>query len=204
MFDIDVIAKEEALRRFGLNPCLHIPVAARDLNSITRYIGSIECELSKKGTNNAFLVSTPPVCDIDTRLPVWEMDRSKFFHCTQQVWVHVDYNNYLYAYKKALPSENLSGLVLDHVMNRRIARLKHFKYLRLIPVSKSVNTSSAYSEKIGVEYHKTESMQKLHLNSLKNIQYADFCDIVKILNIKPGGGVMGTVNDLQYLVDIPR
>jgi len=202
MKEIDHIAKFEVERKFVLPSCLHLPVAARDKASLSKYIGDIIDELSRTKTDNAFLVNVPSPTEIDNRLPIWENENSFILNKELQVWVNVDYKNYRAAYKRAFPDEVLESLVLDHIMNRRAARLKGFKYLRIVPVSRAVNSSSAFSENWGVAYNKTESMKKVNAKELKNIQYADLTDIVKMLNIKPGGGIMETVNIAQKLVDI--
>lgn len=204
MLEIDMLAKEEATRRFGLHPSLHFPVAARDKKAIEKYIGEIKVELSKKGTDRAFLVSVPERHDREMHLPLWQLERSSVLCPELQVWVHVDFSGYRRAYKKALPAESIKGMVMGHVLNRNVARLKLFRYVRLLPITREVNSSSAFSEKWAIEYHSTTEMQKQHTESLKNIQYADLSDIVMMLNILPGGGVMGTVNDAQYLVDFPK
>lgn len=204
MKEIDPIAKFEVEKKFVLPTCLHLPVAVGDKLSLTKYIGDIVCELSRSDTNNAFLMFVPPPSEIDKRLPIWKIENSYILNKELQVWVNVDYNNYRAAYKKAFPAEDLNSLVLDHIMNRRTARLKGFKYVRIVPVSRAVNSSSAFSEKWGVALNKTESMKKVNTQKLKNLQYADLTDIVKMLNIKPGGGVMETVNIAQKLVDIEK
>lgn len=72
MMKIDAVAKFEVERKFVLPPCLHLPIAAKHKLSISDYIGEIECELSRQGTNNAFLVSVPKSSRINRRLPIWE------------------------------------------------------------------------------------------------------------------------------------
>ena len=47
----------------------------------------------------------------------------------------------------------MKGFFIDHILNRRVARLKGFYYLRVIPVSPGVNTSSGgVTENYGFEY----------------------------------------------------
>jgi hypothetical protein len=36
------------------------------------------------------------------------------------------------------------------------------------------------------------------------VQYADLADIVKMLNLEGGGGLMDIVNEAQRLVDLPK
>lgn len=203
MKEVDPIALDEALHRFGLLPCVHFPVAARDRPSLEKYVGKIEAELSRKNSEKAFLVSVIASCEKDMRLPIWQLERAAVIQRELQVWVHVDYNNYRRAYRKAFPDDVVDGMIMGHVINRNVARLKHFKYVRMLPITRAVNSSSAFSEKWAMEYHSSPEMQKRHKESAKNIQYADLSDISMMLNIMPGGGVMDAVNDAQYLVDVP-
>ena len=73
-------------------------------------------------------------------------------------------------------------------MNRRVARLKGFRYLRIVPISREANSSSGgLSEKWAVAYHGTPDMVATNKRLGTLIQYADLADIVKMLNIKTGG-----------------
>ena len=120
---------------------------------------------------------------------------------TRQVWVDVDDRAYRRAYATAFPEQELSGLVLDHVMNRRVARLKGFRYLRIVPISRAANSSSGgLSEKWAVAYHSTPHMVAINRTAGTFIQHADLADIVKMLNLKAGGSLQDAVNDAQTLV----
>jgi hypothetical protein len=89
-------------------------------------------------------------------------------------------------------------------MNRRVARLKGFRYLRIVPISRTANSShGSLSEECGVDYHSSPRMRKLNRTSKAVVQYADLCDIVKMLNMEGGGSFMQNVNDAQKLVDLP-
>ena len=90
-------------------------------------------------------------------------------------------------------------------MNRRVARLKGFKYLRIVPVSRAVNSShGSLSEKWALEYHSSPKMLKLNEASQAVVQYADLSDIVKMINMEGGGSLMESVNEAQKLVDLPN
>ena len=90
-------------------------------------------------------------------------------------------------------------------MNRRVARLKGFKYLRVVPVSRAVNSShGSLSENWAVEYHGSPRMVKLNKASHALVQYADLSDIVKMINREGGGSLMEIVNEAQKLVDLPN
>jgi hypothetical protein len=124
----------------GLPSCLFLPIAARDLNSIQCYVGKIVRTLSET-RKNAFLVQGNEPERLDRSLPIWDIPRATLLHQVKQVWVHVDYQYYRKAYMRAFPNEQLTDLVLDHILNRRVARLKGFNYLRIVPIDRPVNSS---------------------------------------------------------------
>lgn len=205
MILVDEFARALATERFGLPLCLHLPIAARDEAAIHSHIGQV-VEVIVSGTPpRALLVETAPPVELDVTLPIWGLPEAWVLHRSPQLWVHVDFDGYRRAYAKAFPAEDLQDRVLDHVMNRRVARLKDFKYLRLIPVSRAANSSSGgLSEKWAVEYHGSEEMRAKHLANPARIQYADLADIVKMLSQKTGGSLQDPVNDAQALVRPPR
>jgi hypothetical protein len=191
-------------RNSGLLPCLYIPVAARDTNAIETYVGRIVMQLTSRSAGKALLVEAHEPDKPDERLAIWSQPEAVVLHCTRQVWVHVDYRPYRRSYIRAFPDIDLTGLVLDHVMNRRIARLKGFPYLRIVPVSRGVNSShGALSEGWGVDLHSSPEMTEKNRTSQAVVQYADLADITKMLNIKGGGSFMDNVNEAQKLVDLP-
>lgn len=188
----------------GLLPCLYVPIAARDECAIERYVGRIS-EVLAAGKFRALLVESADPPERDNRLPIWEHPEVAVLHHPRQVWVHVDYRAYRTAYNKAFPDVSLMGVVLDHVMNRRVARLKEFTYIRIVPISRAANSSSGgLAERWGVAYHSTPEMRRKNKESKASVQYADLADIVKMLNIKTGGSLMDPVNDAQVLVDLPK
>jgi hypothetical protein len=199
MFEIDHKAKERAII-FGMPPDVHIPIGARDKNAIIKYIGSIE-NIRKVSPESAFIV-TPHFCpELNKKLPLWKLKESAILHSKKQVWVDVNYKSYREAYIKACPEEDIKGYALDHILNRRVARLKRFDYLRIIPVTIGVNTNSgAITEKYGFEYHSTERMKKLNQKSKAFIEYGDIADIVKMLNRKTGGKFQDKIRDSLNLI----
>jgi hypothetical protein len=143
----------------------------------------------------------PKPAAVNTKLAVWKLPSSKILHQELQVWVHVDYTRYRPAYKKAFPDEDISKLILDHIQNRKMLKVMGFNYTRLIPITRSVNSSSgSASEQCGIEYHSTPYMRKVNSEKNSFIQYADIASLVKMLNIKTGGGVMDAVNEAQKLL----
>lgn len=189
----------------GLAPCLYIPVAARDMNAIETYVGRILAPLSLRSPSRALLVEAHEPEKPDERLAIWAHPQAGVLHFPRQVWVHVDYRAYRRAYIRAFPDIDLSGFVLDHVMNRRVARLKGFTYLRIVPISRAANSShGGLSEGWGVELHSSPRMMERNRASKAVVQYADLADVVKMLNMEGGGSLMQIVNDAQKLVDLPK
>lgn len=188
----------------GLLPCLYVPVAARDTSAIERYVGRIVEELSRRAASKALLVEAHEPDAPDERLAIWQHPEVAILHQPLQVWVHVDYSAYRRAYRRAFPDADLTDLVLDHVMNRRVARLKGFTYLRIVPISRQANSShGGLSEGWAVEYQSSPRMIELNKASQALVQYADLADLVKMLNMEGGGSLMEKVNEAQKLVDLP-
>lgn len=189
----------------GLAPCLYIPIAARDTDAIETYVGVILARLSPRFPNKALLVKAHEAERPDDRLAIFGLPEAAVLHYPTQVWVHVDYSAYRRAYIRAFPDADLTGLVLDHVMNRRAARLKGFAYLRIVPISRAANSShGGLSEGWGVEYYSSPRMREIHKASQAVVQYADLADVVKMLNMEGGGSFMDIVNEAQKLVDSPK
>jgi hypothetical protein len=191
-------------KRSGLPPCLYIPIAARDTFAIERYVGRIATHLMPKFPDMALLVETYESKEVDRRLAIWDIPEAVVLHSPKQVWVNVDYRAYRRAYLQAFPDFDLAGLVLDHVMNRRVARVKGFAYLRVVPISRGANSShGSLSENWAVEYHSSLEMREKNRVSRAAVQYADLSDIVKMLDIQGGGSLMDNVNEAQKLVSLP-
>lgn len=190
--------------RSGLPPCLYIPIAARNLNAIETYVGKILSQLAPNSRNKALLVEAHRPEEPDLRLAIWNLPEATILHRPRQVWVHVDFHSYRPAYMRAFPDVPLTDLVLDHILNRRVARLKGFEYLRIVPIAKGPNSShGALSEDWAVEYHSSPEMRAKNGASLALVQYADLADITKMLNRKGGGSLMDEVNEAQKLVRPP-
>lgn len=198
---IDEFARNVASQRFGLPTCLHIPVAARDETALRTYVGEI-AEIMVTGVpNKALLVKVVAQAEINPRLPIWSLPEAFILRRALQLWVHVDFRGYRSAYARAFGDENIRERVIDHVMNRRVARLKGFTYLRVVPVSREANSSSGgLAEKWAVEYYETPEMRAKSLGSPARIQHADLADIVKMLNLKTGGALQDPVNAAQALL----
>ena len=199
-FLIDHVAKEIALKRWALPEGLHVPIAAVNEAAIRNYIGEIEQVLSAGSPPKAFPVKAKQAPPIDPQLPIWELPSSNVFFQRRQVWVHSAFGGYRKAYKKAFPEENIDGRILSHAMNRRTAALKGFAYVRITPTSRGCNSSSAFSESWAVTLHSSPKQMEANRRRGAFIQYADLSDLMVMLDIKVGGGVMAVVNEGQKLV----
>lgn len=193
---IDEVAREIALRKWVLPECLHAPIAAVDEDAIQTYVGEIDRVLSRASTRRAFLVriKTPPT--IETDLPICHHPNVGTIHSPFQVWVHVAYTRYRAAYRAAFPDQALDRKVLSHCINRRMAALQGFEFVRIVPVSRSANSGSGFSENWGV------ALRQRQKSSIRPpyIQYADLASLMLMIDINPGGGVMQVVNEGQTLV----
>lgn len=197
---VDQFARDVAITKYGLPLSLHVPIAAKEIGDITTYIGTTRKILSSGPPIRALVIEPYFVPQKDS-LPIWELKESVILHHTRQIWVHVDYSGYRRSYLRGVGEKLDKGIVLDHVMNRRVARLKGFSYLRIVPVSREANSSSGgLCEKWAVEYHSSSYMRLVNKGSPARIQYADLSDLVKMLNLKTGGSLQDPVNEAQFLV----
>jgi hypothetical protein len=177
---------------------LHVPVAAVDEVAITNYIGEIEQVLA--GGRKALLVRAKEPPWIDTQLPIWELAASKVLHERRQVWVHIGFTQYRRAYRKAFPDHAIDGKVLSRALNRRMAALMGFAYVRITPNSRGCNSSSGFSEQWGVTLHAKPEQVATNRRRGASIHYADLAALMVMLDLKPGGGVMDAVNEGQKLL----
>lgn len=198
---IDETAKGIAVNRWVLPECLHVPIAAVDEDAIRNYVGDIERVVSGRGLRKAFLVTVPASAAIDPLLPISDHPNAGIFHARQQVWVHVSYERYRPAYKRALPYDTIDGLILSHAMNRDTAVHKGFDFVRLTPVSNVANLSSGYSEQWAKKMHKPKRPVVARRTGPPFIQYADLTDLMLMLDMMLGGGVMDAVNEGQKLLE---
>lgn len=197
---IDEAARTMALDRFGIPESLHIPIAAVSVEAIVRYIGEVRRPLSRGSPPKALLVLVREPPPRDLRLPIWDLAGADLLHKREQVWVDVAYTRYRQAYASAFPDEDLADRILSHAMNRRVAALKGFRYVRITPASRAANSSSAFSESWGAALHGSPAQVEANRRRGAYIQYADLTDLMLMLDLKLGGGVMDAVNEGQRLV----
>jgi len=86
-------------------------------------------------------------------------------------------------------------------MNRRTAAHKCFDFVRITPVSGAANVSSAFSENWAVALHKSSRPLGERHAGPPFIQYADLSDLMLMLDMMLGGGVMEAVNEGQRLLE---
>lgn len=192
-------ACRQARREWALPECLHVPIVALDEAAISEHIGDIVRVLSP-GRALEVMVDDPPARDL--RLPIWQHPRSNVFFERHQVWVSPEYTRYRWAYKKALGSASVAGLVLAHMYNRRAARLRGYNFIRLVPVSRGTNSSSAYTEQWGVQRAGVDLGKRRKERELR-LQYADLGDLMVMLDMRIGGGIREAVRLGQDLIEIP-
>jgi hypothetical protein len=155
--------------------------------------------------DQVLLVACYAPLEREESLPIWGHKNAVVLHCPKQVWAHVDFRHYRKAYKECLPDVDVRGLVIDHVMNRRVARVKGFPYVRLVAITRGANSSSGgLCEKWQLAYHSSERMREINGNSRASVQYADLADLVKMLDMKTGNSIQDGVNEAQVLVDRPQ
>lgn len=199
--EIDPHARRMAVEKSALPDCLHLPIAARTEEALRRYVGKAIGVVVAGNPSKALLVQAIWPYEINTTLAIWRLPNSRVLRQSKQLWVHVDYRGYRGAYSRAFPEEDTTGLVIDHILNRRVARLKDFQYLRVVPISREANSSSGgLSEKWAVEYHSSPEMRAKNIASPAQIQVADLADIVKMLDLKTGNAIQDPVNAAQSLL----
>jgi len=179
---------------FGLHPSLLIPIGAKNKESIERYIGSIDITI---GNCEAFVVNFAPLAP-PNELPVWSHPRSTLLTNSIQIWVDVDFRNYRKIYLQHI--EEIDKVdVIDHIMNRRFAKKLGYKYVRLLHVSRGVNSSAGRGGEL-MACENLDMNMEINPDINKNeIEYADPMDLSKMLNIKVGGFGLDAVRDHHFL-----
>lgn len=195
----DAAAYQQVMREWVVPECLHVPVVAVDEKAIADHIGDIVEVLS---LGRALLVAIDPPPERDIRLPIWAHPAANMFFEPLQVWVNPNYTRYRRAYIRAKGLESVSGKVLAHVYNRRMATLRGYGFVRLIPVSRRANSSSSFTEQWGVELAAADLGARRRKRGLR-MQYADLGDLLVMLDMSLGGGVQEVFRLGQNLIEIP-
>lgn len=192
-------AYQQALRQWALPECLHVPVVAEDESAITEHIGDIVKVLSP---GRALVVAIDPPPERDIRLPIWTHPMAGVFFEPIQVWVKPTYTRYRQAYIRAKGHESVLVKVLAHVYNRRMAMLRGYGFVRLVPVSRKANSSSSFTEQWGVKLADADQGTRKRQRGLR-MQYADLGDLLVMLDVNLGGGVQEVFRIGQDLVRVP-
>lgn len=199
---IDQAAKERAVRKAAMPETLLIPIAAVNEDAIKRHIGKNCTQVRSTRIGNAFCVSAecgPEPSD----LAVWKHGRAFILNQPVQIWVDVAYSGYRKAYREVFPEEDVRKKVIHHVMNRRYAAIHGFRYVRLISITRSTNSSSGFSENWGVTL--TEEGKLRNRTGEATINHADLASLMPMLDMPVGGGVMENVRlAADLLKPIPK
>ena len=181
----------------GLHSSLITPIGAKSIVAIKNYVGVVK-KISRYNYK-AFIVEFKPI-EKPNNLEIWLNPRSLFINYPVQLWVDIDFKYYRKVYKQVFHDFNLDNMVIDHIMNRKFARLLDYRYTRLIHIDRGVNASSGRGpETESVKFQKGN--QDFESRGYKAvIQYADPVDILKILNIKTGGFPLKNVGDYLHLI----
>jgi hypothetical protein len=177
----------------SLPKCFVVPIASKDIKALKKYVG--EFEPIEKYPNDAFIVKFEKT-ECSNNFDVWNHPRSYLINYERQLWVDVDFKNFNKVYRSEFPEFDITDDVhIDHLMNRRLARIFGYKYIRLIHVNNSTNVSSgAGAEKLAVDMH-----GDIELDKEAQMQYADPFELAKILDLQTGGRPFLDIRDLYPL-----
>ena len=181
---------------FGLHKSLIIPIGAKSKKSIEDFVGKIDRVF---GNDSAFLVSFAPIED-PNEFKIWTHKRSFLLNHQTQLWVDVNYNNYRKVYMDIFGQTVKDKQVVDHIMNRKLARSLGYRYFRLLHISRSCNSSGGRG---GESFANKLLPVSLSINSEINssqIVYADPMDLLKMLNFNVGGFGLEAVRDNHFLI----
>lgn len=199
--EVDAHARTTAIEKFALPGCLHLPIAARREDDLYRFVGRSTRVVAAGKPAQAILIDVEWLVPADPELVIWRTPGAAELRRSTQLWVHVDFRGYRAAFERAFPGLLTPDMVVDHILNRRVARLKDFQFLRVCAISRGSNSSSGgLSEKWAVEYHGTPAMRAKNLASPARVQHADLADIVKMMDLKTGGSHQDPVNEAQALL----
>lgn len=181
---------------FGLHHSMVIPIGARSKESIERYVGRIERVFGKDEGFMVYFEALAPAND----LPVWAHHRCGMLAHPKQLWIHIRSRRYRQLYLELFRDQVANGdIVIDHIMNRRLAKALNYDYVRLLHISRNSNSSSGRGgESLAVDFLPTSQSVNPDLNA-SEIVYADPMDLLKMLDIPVGGFGLETVSDHHHL-----
>ena len=211
---------------YDLRKSLLFPIAALNRSALEEFVG--DCQpIGKRDQKLVLLVTPKSRVQVERSSPLPErlIARHRALVHSPQVWVHPDYDGYQGAYEDAPGIRTAGDCYLDHVMNRKMARVMRYRWLRLCPVADEVNTSAGSPKGGEVRLSKDDAnpnkdgsdnfyrdMKPLEDEMKKRardrgfkrskILYADPFDVTKMLNISPGtipGGLEGVRKVQKWL-----
>ena len=193
------------VQTYGMSEDLVVPIAARDIETIEKYVGRVVRVLPGRSRPvNAVLVEAARPQRL-TRVPLWAESRADEFyrrlHPFRQLWVHVDYRGYRAAWHRLGLDQLDRSTVLDHIHNRHQTRMEGYvhPFLRLCPVSRSTNTSGGLNrgfegmakKEVGERHLRSEALNAATECALAApVVLADPIDMTKMLDIPPGIDVL--------------
>ncbi|MBL7788911.1 MAG: hypothetical protein JNL75_03650 [Chitinophagales bacterium] len=170
------------------------PIAAKDLSSITNHIGNYT--FIDGSDKKALIVDWLPY-DNKPSAKLQCLEHGDNIHQAKQVWVTPDFKGYRKCYFDYFSTiENSYRLVVDHLFNRRLAKIWNYQYIRLIHIDRAVNSSSGRGqENFSVDLMKDDTKYWMRIRD-RNISYADPFDLLKIVNQKIGKHPYHSVSDM--------
>ena len=178
------IKLDKKAQTHGLPNALIVPIAVKSLEDLGEFVGNHVPII--RNSDSAFEVEWNPF-EINTKLKIWDLSNSENIHQKTQVWVDVDYKYYRNAYLKIYPELKGGKKVIDHIYNRKLARIWGYQYLRLIPVDRSVNSCSGRGvESFASQYNRQPDNRLKNIRLNNHVAYADPFDLVKMTNRKTG------------------
>ena len=220
-----------------LPACLRIAIAVKDAEALSDpgtffpYGGGPKLKVARitSGRFPAYTVDVPPYDEASLQYLIGITGRlnaaghgasADNLSVKSQVWVHVDDPDYREAYvaSRLTTAAAIATLVLDHVMNRELARSLGFTWLRLCPITRAVNSAGAQYEKWRNQDERKNWGPGTKLRTAPDISpdawmlpaerartrvmYAGFVEIAKMLNMLTGGGPASSAGGLQHLTAI--
>ena len=88
-------------------------------------------------------------------------------------------------------------------MNRRMAVVQGFGFVRVVPILRSTNSSSSLGENWGLRLFSDPAHLARHKAKGFRIKYAGTDEILVMMDVLLGGGIMEVSRIAQNLFDVP-
>jgi len=170
---------------------LRVPIAAADVSALRHFVGNAQ-EVLEGRTADERLAYVVNLRVQPGPLPetIVKLGRTEILHEWRQFWVHVDCDDYRALYRRAIGATG--AMCLDHVFNRKLAREYGYRYLRLVPVDRPVNSSGgrgletfSVNQQVGSRTPLTRQCTQ-PVPPRSQIAYAGPFAICKMINRMPG------------------